>query len=71
MMNQLNNQQTMEKKTYEKPRIKVLEFISEGVMAGTIVPIQPPIPELPEEDQEPEYNPRAPRRNPRDFWTGR
>lgn len=60
----------MEKKTYEKPRIEVLEFISEGVMAGTIVPI-PPIPEIPEEELEPEFNPRAPRRNPRDFWTGR
>lgn len=61
----------MEKKTYEKPRIEVLEFISEGVMAGTIVPIQPPIPEIPGEDQDPEFNPRAPRRNPRDFWGGR
>ncbi|MGN0037095.1 MAG: hypothetical protein ACI36X_07805 [Bacteroidaceae bacterium] len=60
----------MEKKTYEKPRIEVLEFISEGVMAGTIVPI-PPITEIPGEEQEPEFNPRAPRRNPRDFWTGR
>lgn len=60
----------MKKKTYEKPRIEVLEFVSEGVMAGTIIPL-PPTPEIPEEEQEPEFNPRAPRRNPRDFWAGR
>ena len=60
----------MKKKTYEKPRIEVLEFVSEGVMAGTIIPL-PPVTEIPEEEQEPEFNPRAPRRNPRDFWAGR
>ena len=35
-MNQ-QNQTAMKKKTYEKPRIEVLEFVSEGVMAGTIM----------------------------------